>query len=71
MALLWLLLLTKILRLREYQSKILNVSLFAIDTTAVLDGSQASLQRSLHMLERFGEVSGLKVVCLDRFFKGF
>ena len=40
-----------------------KLSQFADDTTLILDGSQKSLQRSLYMLERFGEISGLRVNC--------
>ena len=40
-----------------------TLSQFADDTTLILDGSQKSLERSLYILERFGEISGLKVNC--------
>ena len=40
-----------------------RLSQFADDTTLILDGSQKSLERSLYILERFGEISGLKVNC--------
>ena len=38
-----------------------KLSQFADDTALILDGSLKSLQRSLYMLERFGEISGLRV----------
>ena len=38
-----------------------RLSQFADDATLILDGSQKSLERSLYILERFGEISGLKV----------
>ena len=40
-----------------------KLSQLADDTTLILDGFQKSLQRSLYMLERFGEISGLRVSC--------
>ena len=40
-----------------------RLSQFADDTTLILDGSQKTLGRSLYILERFGEISGLKVNC--------
>ena len=33
------------------------------DTTLILDGTQESLKRSFTILEKFGEVSGLRVNC--------
>ena len=38
-----------------------KLSQFADDTALILDGSLKSLQRSPYMLERFGEISGLRV----------
>ena len=40
-----------------------KLSQFADDTTLILDGSQKSLERSLYIPERFGEISGLKGNC--------
>ena len=33
------------------------------DTTLILDGTQKSLERSFAILDKFGEVSGLRVNC--------
>ena len=38
-----------------------KLSQFADDTALILDGSLKSLQRSLYMLQRFGEIPGLRV----------
>ena len=38
-----------------------KLSQYADDTTLILDGNQNSLQRSFYILEKFGEVSGLRV----------
>ena len=40
-----------------------KLSQYADDTTLILDGNQNSLQRSFYILEKFGEVSGLRVNC--------
>lgn len=34
---------------------------YANDTTMILDGSQASLQRFLALVDRFGQLSGIRV----------
>ena len=36
---------------------------YADDTTVILDGSQASLERSFALLDNFGQLSGLRVNC--------
>ena len=40
-----------------------KLSQYADDTTLILDGNQTSPQRSFYILEKFGEVSGLRVNC--------
>ena len=40
-----------------------KLSQHADDTTLILDGTQESLERSFAILEKFGEVSGLRVNC--------
>ena len=40
-----------------------KLSQYADDTTLILDGTQESLERSFAILEKFGEVSGLRVNC--------
>ena len=40
-----------------------NLSQYADDTTPILDGTPKSLERSFAILEKFGEVSGLRVNC--------
>ena len=40
-----------------------KLSQYADDTTLILDGTQESLERSFVILEKFGEVSGLRVNC--------
>ena len=40
-----------------------KLSQYADDTTLFLDGTQESLERSFVILEKFGEVSGLRVNC--------
>ena len=40
-----------------------KLSQYADDTTLILDGTKKSLERSFAILEKFGEVSGLRVNC--------
>lgn len=40
-----------------------KLSQYADNTTLILDGTQNSLECSLDILEKFGEVSGLRVNC--------
>jgi len=40
-----------------------KLSQYADDTTMILDGSQASLERSFALLDCFGQLSGLRVNC--------
>ena len=40
-----------------------KISQFADDTTMILGGSQVSLERSLALLDSFGQLSGLRVNC--------
>ena len=40
-----------------------KLSQYADDTTMILDGSQASLERSFALLDSFGQLSGLRVNC--------
>ena len=40
-----------------------KLSQYADDTTLILDGTQESLERSFAILDKFGEVSGLRVNC--------
>ena len=40
-----------------------KLTLFADDTTIILDGSASSLQATLNVLEIFGSLSGLKINC--------
>ena len=39
----------------------IEISLYADDTTLILDGSRASFQNSLQVLELFGLISGLRL----------
>ena len=39
----------------------LNLSLFADDTTVILDGSQLSLSTTMKEIEMFGNITGLKI----------
>ena len=41
---------------------------YADDTTLILDGTQKSFERSFAILEKFGEVSGLRVVKKPKLF---
>ena len=40
-----------------------KLSHYADDTTMILDGLQASLERSFALLDSFGQLSGLRVNC--------
>ena len=40
-----------------------KLSQYADDTTLILDGTRESFKRSFTILEKFGEVSGLRVNC--------
>ena len=40
-----------------------KLSQYADDTTMILDGSQASLEKSFALLDSFGQLSGLRVNC--------
>ena len=40
-----------------------KLSQYADDSTLILDGTQKSLECSFAILEKFGEVSGLRVNC--------
>ena len=40
-----------------------KLSQYADDTTMILDGSQASLERSFALLDSFGQLSGLRFNC--------
>ena len=42
-------------------SKAIKLSLYAEDTTLILDGSEESFLEALNMIEGFGNISGLKV----------
>ena len=48
------------IRVRGVECKI---SQYADDTTLILDGSAASLQKALELLDKFALISGLKVNC--------